>query len=245
MINKMTSNMILPGNWGKDSLSMFIEKAWQNTLASFANLKPQYNRLRDINDAFGKLNDKHIKPSEMLTSFFIMRSHASFLGGARFSLSGQLPEAYMVLRGCIENALYGLYVFVNPKSREIWLKRHDNEATEKQCKSEFTYGNVKNCLKKINAENYRIANLLYKETIDWGAHPNEKAILSLVSHTKKGNSEDFRLTFLSENTTALQLCLKRTAQVGICALEIFQNVYSERYDILGITDDLKALRKGL
>lgn len=76
--------MTLPGNWGKDSLSMFIENAWQNTLASFANLKPQYNRLRDINDAFGKFNDKHIKPPEMLTSFFIMRFHASFLGGARF-----------------------------------------------------------------------------------------------------------------------------------------------------------------
>jgi hypothetical protein len=151
----------------------------------------------------------------------------------------------MVLRGCVENALYGLYVFMNPKSREIWLKRHDNATTEKQCKSEFTYGNVKNCLKKINAENYRIANLLYEETIDWGAHPNAKAILSLVSHTKKGNSEDFRLTFLSENTSALQLCLKRTAHVGICALEIFQNIYSERYGILGITDDLKTLRKGL
>ncbi len=38
----------------------------------------------------------------------------------------------MVLRGCMENAL-GFYVSRNAGSREIWLRRHDDEKSKEDC----------------------------------------------------------------------------------------------------------------
>ena len=38
----------VPTDWGQDPLSEFIDTTRQNTIATFANLRPQYSRLRDI-----------------------------------------------------------------------------------------------------------------------------------------------------------------------------------------------------
>jgi hypothetical protein len=50
----MTISYEVPTDWRQDPLSEFIETTRQNTLATFANLRPQYNRLRDIH-IFGSL----------------------------------------------------------------------------------------------------------------------------------------------------------------------------------------------
>ena len=42
-----------------------------------------------------------------------------------------------------------------------------------------------------------------------------------------------------------QLCLKNSARIGLCSLNIFKLIYSHRFDILGISDELEKLKKGL
>jgi len=101
----MQNEINKPPDWGQDPLSKFIKDAWHNTYATFANLKPQYTHLEAIHSAYQKIKDNLINTPEWFASFFLMRAHASYLGGVQLSFSGQIPEAYMVLRGCLENRL--------------------------------------------------------------------------------------------------------------------------------------------
>mgnify|MGYP007040052356 FL=1 len=47
------------------------------------------------------------------------------------------------------------------------------------------------------------------------------------------------------NEPPLALCLKSCAQIGINALFVFQIIYKERFDILGLSDKLNVMKQGL
>ncbi|MDX9745885.1 MAG: hypothetical protein RBU31_05045 [Syntrophales bacterium] len=115
----------IPPGWGQDSLSEFIENAWHNTFATFHNVKDWYSILKDIHLVFDAITHNIDRTPDWFASFFLFRSHSAYLGSVRLALSGQTPETYIVLRGCLGNALYGFYVSRNAESREIWLRRRD------------------------------------------------------------------------------------------------------------------------
>ena len=43
----------------------------------------------------------------------------------------------------------------------------------------------------------------------------------------------------------LDVALKRTAQCGVCSLEIFQGIFSPLFELLGVNAAILELRKGL
>lgn len=235
----------IPPGWGQDSLSEFIENAWHNTFASFHNLKTWYVLLRDTHLVFDNIAHNLDRTPDWFASFFLFRSHSAFLGGVRLGLSGQIPEAYMVLRGCLENALYGLYVSRTPSSQETWLRRHDDDASKRAVRNEFRLQNLLNLLKSEDVKLYHVASELYDRTIDLGGHPNEKAFFSVMKQTEDAAKLTFNSGYLIGNEPALQLALKSSAQIGTCALSIFQRIYPERFAILGLSDQLNSLKKGL
>lgn len=235
----------IPPQWGKDPLSQFIKDAWYNTYATFGNLKPEFTRLTAIHRAFQKIIDNLLNTPEWFAGFFLMRAHSAYLAGARLSLSGQVNEAYIVLRGCLENSLYGLHISNNPDTREVWLCRHDDEDSKRKCKNEFTAGNVFKTLGLRDTKIHRIAKELYETTIDYGAHPNELGLLSMMRKTQDEHKIDFMVDYLAGNSMPLRLGLKMTARVGVCSLFIFKLVFKERFDILGISKDLEELKQGL
>ena len=235
----------IPPNWADDSLSKFIQDTIDNTYATFHNLKPPYNRLKDIHIAFRKIVDNIENTPDWFATFFLVRSHSALLGAVRLALSGQVPEAYMVLRGCLENALYGFYVTRKAESRETWLRRHDNEESKKKVRKEFKISNLIDLLEKEDDRLRNIAKDLYERTIDYGGHPNERALLSVTTKHVDENKTKFQSAYLIGNEPALKLCLKSCSQIGVCSLSIFQMIYKERFDILGLSDALMVLKKGL
>ena len=235
----------VPPGWGQDSLSQFIENAWRSTYATFYNLKDWYVILRDTHLAFDTIAHNLDRTPGWFASFFLFHSHSAFLGSTRLALSGQIPETYMVLRGCIENALYGLYVSRNPNSKEIWLRRHDDAKSKQTMRKEFTVGNLLSTLKSEEVKLHAIAKELYDRAIDYGGHPNEKAFFTVMKQTEDGSKLTFHPAYLVGNEPALHVALKTCAQVGLCALSIFQCVYRERFDMLGLSDQLTSLKRGL
>jgi len=151
----------------------------------------------------------------------------------------------MVYRGCLENALYGLYLSRTPASQETWLRRHDDEKSKKDVRREFKIQNLLKLLKSEDDKLHHAVNQLYERTIDLGGHPNERAFFSVMKQTKDPLKITFDSAYLIGNEAALQLGLKSCAQIGICALLIFQRIYPERFDILGLSDQLNSLKKGL
>jgi len=97
-------------------------------------------------------------------------------------------------------------------------------------------------LETIDTETFNVAKILYDRTIDLGAHPNERALSSNLIMTKTKTHVDFRLNYLTGDTPEHKLCLKTTAQIGVCSLGIFKAIYRERYDITGISDKLRKSR---
>lgn len=235
-----------PPGWGHDSLSRFIEMARRNKFATFVQARPIWNCLNEIDSLFRLAIDAMNNSRAWFAGFLLLRSHASYLGGVRLSVSGQLTESYMVLRGCLESALYGLFIHENPGLRQLWLSRHESAEAKNRVKAEFRIGPMFDLLDARDIATGGPARELYERTIDYGAHPNELALLTALRLTDERETVRFDLNYLSDNSTpALALCLKTTAQVGVCALRMFRLVIPERFDLLSISDALARLSAGL
>jgi hypothetical protein len=237
-----------PEGWGVDPLSAFIEAARQNTFAAFANLQGLYAWLRDIDRLFVKAGENlHGLQgnADLLPAAFLLLAHSSYRGACRLVLSGQLPEAYMVLRGCLEDSLYGLFLHAYPEKAETWLRRSDDEASKKKVKAEFQIGPILTLLDSKDAVTGKAVRGLYEQTIDFGAHPNEFAFTSNARAEKVEGGTRFELASLTGNSTALRVSLKTTAQVGVGALRVFKLIFRERFDLLEISPALEAVGQGL
>jgi hypothetical protein len=238
-------NSKAPPGWGDDPLSKFIQGTIENTYATFHNLKEWYNRLSDIHQAFSKVAENMDRTPDFLAFFFLVRSHSAYLAGVRLALSGQVPEAYMALRGSLECALYGLYVARKKISSEVWLRRDEDDAAKKKVKQEFKVLNLFEVLESENHKLLKITRLLYERTIDYGGHPNQQAFLSVMNRQSDESKITFQSAYMIGNEPALQLCLKTSAQIGTCALSIIRQVFRERFDLLSVSDDLENLKRGL
>jgi hypothetical protein len=234
-----------PPDWGIDEISKFIDLARNNAYATYANLKLEYHRLTVIDEGFRKIIDNLYNTREWFASFFLIRAHSAFVAASQLSISTQVPESYTLLRSCLENALYGFYLSRNPASRATWLRRHDDESSKKKVRSEFQIRHLLHELGKEDATIGHAVEKLYERTIDYGAHPNESALLQTLMMEITDDHIDISLNYLMEDSPALRLSLRTVAQVGVCALEIFNLVFKERYDLLGLTETLTLLKKDL
>jgi hypothetical protein len=161
-------------------------------------------------------------------------------------LSGQVSEAYACLRQTLENTLYGFYFSKNPASREIWLRRPESDDAKKKVKNEFTIRNLLETLAASDSREGQIAETLYQETIDYGAHPNERGLMQKLQMNREEGKAQFEVySILKGDAPASLLALKRTAQVGVFSLGIFEVVFRERFALLGLTDTIQRLKSRL
>ena len=234
-----------PAGWGDDDLTKYLDNSRHNAFATYSNLRKEYLLLSEIDVVFHKAIEYLFNTNQPFAAFFLLRAHSSFLAGSRLSMSGQVPEGYACLRLALENALYGLYLTNKPESQETWFGRHDSEASKKAMREKFKVGTLFKTLREVNKTAADATEQLYERTIDYGAHPNERALMQILNIDKGEDRVEFKVAYLTEDTPALRLILKTTAQVGICTLDIFRLIFRERFDIVGITDMLNKLRRGL
>ena len=234
----------MPSGWGSDSITDFIERARRNEYATFANIKKPYARLRDINDTFLSLCD--INQTEVpIQSLLLLRTHSSYLAAVRLSMGGQVAEVYPLLRSSIEASLYALHMFINPNTETIWVNRHKDELSLKTCRVNFNFSKV---FATLEAEDINLAlkiKTIYQNMIDFGGHPNELSIMSNIEVKKDDFASTYSLVYLTGHSKPLLLALTMSARVGICTLMIFQHIFKTRYNLLGLTEKIKQLQKGL
>lgn len=235
----------IPRGWGEDSLSEFIVDAHHNVLASYVQFRGPYARLRDIDKAYRTLVEHLFNTPDWPSAWFLLGAHSSFLGGARLALSGQTAEAFRVLRGCVENSLYGFYVYRHPESFDVWARRHDDEESLKAVRKKFSIGNVRRELERFDEKLGQVTKMLYERSIDFGGHPNERAFTSSMKIIEKGARVSMELRYLTGNRTQLMHCIKANAQIGVCSLSIFRHVFLHRFDLIGLTQTLDKLKSGL
>jgi len=234
-----------PPGWGADEITKFIDTTRGNAYASFANLKEEYSRLSEIDGALRKLGENLNHTKEWFAAFFVLRAHSSWLAAVNVALSAQIPETYVILRSSLETALYGLRIAKNPSLRETWLRRHDSPKHKAQVLEEFKFRNLIDTLAVENIKEAQVAETLYNQCIDSGAHPNERALMGNLRMDKTTEEIKLKVMYLNPDPLALRLAMKSTARVGVCILGIFYQLYKERFDLLGLTAQLPTLRRGL
>ena len=227
---------------GNDALSTFIHDANQNTFATSRKLRPIYEHLAAIARVFELARGNLSHSASRQGPAFLIRAYSCYLGSARLSTSGQLAEAYMVLRGCIENSLYAIHQHANPHAVKTWLNRDVDVEASKKVKNEFAIRSVRLSLEKIDKETARITQALYEQTITFGAHPNPYSILAQTRIEEDARETKISLGYLECGTLAHLNCLKTNAEVGLASLHIFNHIFKTRWEILGIPERLLALR---
>jgi hypothetical protein len=233
-----------PPKWGEDHLSGFIRLAYENSWATFVG-QPFFQHLIKIDAAFEKAIDTLHNSPKVLPNFFLLRAHSSFRAGARLSTSTQVYESYPVLRACLESGVYGLHVDENPGDAKVWLDRDETDDALKAMKKAFLIGPLLEELKETDAGLYEVVRILYERTIDLGAHPNPLGMLAMAEMTKDEKGVNYGAVYLTNNPTLVAGSLKTTAQVGIAVLRLFRHVHTERFDLIGLSDDIKHLSAGL
>lgn len=230
-----------PPGWGNDSISGFINCCLNNTFASYV----KHNEVYSIFVGIDKLYRAFISALyEANTSAYVrlllLRSHCAYLGAVRLALSTQVVESYMLARGCIESALYGLHMHGNSSLEQIWLDRHKGDDSKKKAKKEFAYVKVAETLKKIDSDLYKTTDYLYQLAIDCGGHPNEGAVTACLAVEKSADSKTMSLNYgyLINDEIPMVHSFKMVADVGSCALEIFGLVFPEEFRKHGINTAL-------
>lgn len=235
----------IPTGWNTDDLSDFIHRSMYNVLATFDSKKEEYSLIRDIDSIFQKVIDNLINTPDFLPSMLFLRTHSAYRAACRLSMSGQVPETFALLRSCIENSLYALHMFKHKEKQDVWLDRHENEQSLKETKKEFKVVTVMKTLETFEPSLCKITKELYDNTIDWGAHPNERAMSSCLKIIKGETQTAYKQIYLSSDATQLSFGLNSTATTGVCCLYIFRYIFKERFALTGVTESLKKYKNRL
>jgi len=244
MVNRETS-ISLPPRWGDDALTAFVDQAFKNILATFVKKKVGFALLLRVDKSFLKIGENLVNPPDVLGAVLLLRSHSAFRAAARLAMSGQATDTFPSLRACLEYALYALHINSHKDLGEIWLRRHDDDGTLRQMKSRFEHGKVMRSLLERDPTLHPIVQQLYERTIDFGGHPNERAITgSMVLEREPGHIE-IQQIYLHADTLSLDHVLKTTAQIGFGSLCVLRHIFKERFEILGLRDVIDQLRAEL
>jgi hypothetical protein len=235
-------NLEPPKGWGNDQITKFLDAAQANSFATFEQLADEFKRVREINDLFSstlKLLEKTDHPFEVL---FFFKAHSAFMGAVRLEVATQVPETFAVLKVALESSLYGLFIYKDsnyPELAEIWLKRHDSPEAIRNVKKKFQIGNMWPVLNNLDPKLHEKVKYLYSRAIDYGAHPNERSLISALKQTSKGESIQLDFQYLTKDTTFIGLGLKSSAQVGLLCLKMLELIFQKRFEIAGLSEKLK------
>jgi hypothetical protein len=231
-----------PPEWAKDTLTAFFDDALANQYAVFHHKKAEFSDLVQVEDLFIRFFAGWVDPVPEYPAGFLTRAHSAFRAAAGATVSGQLFEAQALLRLCLENTGYGFYIGSDGNLFKAWLGRHDSEQAKKYVREKFTMTRVNNALSQDSGPLGKAFGSLYERLIDFGAHPNERGYSMSTAVRREPGRLRIETIYLHGDGNALQLALKTAAQVGVCALLIAEQLYSDRFQSLGLGAALVDLK---
>lgn len=242
----------LPPKWSDDNLSEHIETAFSNALATFVNKKPEYGLFVGIDEVYiSACQDFKINPPDLMSALFLVRAHSGYRAATQLAMNGQIAESFPVLRVCLEYSLYALHINKSPAVEgepdlgRVWIQRHDDPAAKQASRNNFGTGRVFATLRECDRGLGESIGGLYERTIDFGGHPNERAVTGSMTMTDDDGRTEIQPIYLHGDSIHLDHALKTTAQVGLGCLFIFRHIFQERFEILGISADIEILGKVL
>lgn len=140
---------------------------------------------RTYHRSFSELFSVYGITSEAVPALLAMNAFQLFLAAARTSMSGHAAAVYPILRTCLETACYAHRLNGDPDLTEIYVNRHNDSASMKQCRRKLGTA-VADTAKVLQSDDNEWALLdeAYQSLIDFGAHPNVRSVFSHVRFGK-------------------------------------------------------------
>lgn len=230
-----------PPAWGSNGLTQFFDKVRQNQYATFHN-HPFSVRIVAIDGLFMRLLDTPINPQPMMPLTFMLRAHSAWRAGAAAAMSGQVYESNALLRSALEATSYGLFIGDDVSKFEAFMARHDTLDAADKVRSTFSARKMAAHLRTLSVPLADDFDKLYDMMIDNGAHPNQRGI-TFNSAIRDENGNTFIDTiYLHGSGMTLDLGLKNVVRVGMTVLHLFRLVYSEKFELLGVSAALDEMR---
>jgi len=233
--------------WESDGLSSFLASAQSNERIAALSWPDIYALLVKTNAAFALSNEAVENDSSevlLIPRWLLVRVRSSFLAACRLTMSGQFVEAFPVLRAAIEQAWYAFHIAEDPQSTaraEIWLKRGHSEKDTNKAKEEFSVGRVRRTHEAADAETATQLYWLYKQMIEFGAHPNQLGTFAAMTETNGDSHVQYDIGILHPKPLPVLMTLRLAVAVAIGALKLFERIFPERFAIVGLPDRIAEL----
>ena len=148
-------------------------------------------------------------------------------------------------RSMLEYAAYALHINRNPDLAQVWLDRHQDEASMEESRNAFSHKKFNKTVVAVNQHAGKRFEELYQWTIDAGAHPNERSVTENMTMADEAGGLTMLAIIQHADGPQLDVALKRTAQCGVCSLEIFQGIFNPLFELLGVNAAILELWKDL
>lgn len=140
---------------------------------------------------------------------------------------------------------YALHIAKNEPLAHVWLNRHDDDDSLAKAKTAFRVSEIRRTIDSANKKALEVFDLLYQQAIDMGGHANERAISGSLDIVDGEHGKEFRQQLIHGDGLAMEHALLSCARAGVCALEILQEAFPGRFELLGVRHRILDLRKGL
>jgi hypothetical protein len=224
------------------SLQNFLDLVNANQNANRVNFPAWYESIARIDDCFVRVGKNLINPKPVMTGNLLLRCQFAFKTAAGMALAGQVVEAFVMQRSVLEYAGYCLSIFEKPDLETVFLARHTGEEEKKKQRAAFQIGFVKAAIQRFDAKLANIFDENYQRSIDFGGHPNPHASFSAAVLDERDSETGMMVLAISNDPKIIAFALKAVAQVGLTALCILQHVFKAKFELLGIRQEIEALK---
>ena len=233
----------MSANTKADNLAQFFEAIHSNQVANIKQFAQPYSLILRVNDCLVRAGQNLIDPKPLMAGNLFLRCQYAYKAASGMALSGQVVEAFAMMRLCLEYAGYALAIFADQNLEAIFLKRNVSAADMVVQKEKFKISHIRKTISDFDSKLADNFQLFYERAIDFGGHPNPHATLSAVKLETSGTDSFLHTLALSTEPKALLHAMKSTAQIGLTALFIFQHIFKAKFELLGIRAEMDALRK--
>jgi hypothetical protein len=222
------------------SLQSFFDMLHANQRANRANFPDWYDILEKMDGCFVSAGKNLINLKPVMPGNLLLRCQYAFKTAIGMALAGQVVEVFVMQRSVLEYAGYGLRIFDKPELDSVFVLRQLGPEEKMAQKEAFKIGAVREAIGRYDTELAANFKVNYDRSIDFGAHPNPHASFSAAILEEGGTG--MTVFAISNESKMITAALKSTAQVGWTALLLFQHVFKEKFELLGIRQEIEALR---
>ena len=192
------------------------------------SMRSEMAELLDANNA------RHLTDEQKLPYFFFMRCASAYLSSVELAIGGRTPEAYGVMRSCIENSLYAFHLHQKPSDAGVWLNRPKLALGEKNPSKKkarmaigttFSPGQIIADLEAVSVDIAEQLRYFLELSIDEGAHPNVDVFKQHASESNADEGYTFSVSFL--NPSLSELCVDRILKSTRAVLDAFRLIHTD------------------